>query len=101
MTRVRSAAAFSPLAVLLAHGMPWWAYLLACLSGPAAYIYRLHGVFRLAAKALDKADRAHVTGVMTTVTGCPAAFQGLPAQRRPGSSTRTRTSRDGEATNMP
>lgn len=48
---------------------PWWGYLLLGLSGPFAYIYRLHGLYRLAGKALDKADGDQVAAVMTTVTG--------------------------------
>jgi hypothetical protein len=56
-------------ALALAGDAPWWAYLLVGLSGPAAYIYRLRGLYRLAGKALDKAESDQVAAVMTTVTG--------------------------------
>lgn len=57
----------------LAEGIPWWAYTLIVLSCPAVYIYRLRGVFQLAAKALDKAEHDQVVAIMATVTGHPPA----------------------------
>jgi hypothetical protein len=68
-------------ALAIAHGAPWWAFLGLVLAGLAAYIYRLYGVFRLAGKALDKAEHDEVAAVMTTVTGRSATRR---APRRRG-----------------
>ncbi len=77
-------------ALALAGGAPWWAYLLLSLSGPAAYIYRLHGLYRLAGKALNKAESDQVAAVMTTVTGRSAQAPPDPSSPRRTSGHRGR-----------
>lgn len=62
----------------LAEGVPWWGVALIALPGPLAYIYRLHCVFRLAAKALDKAEHDDVAAIMGTVTGHPVTPSSCP-----------------------
>jgi hypothetical protein len=85
---MRWASVFVPLAAtFLVHGMPWWAYLLVGVPGisicTVAYIYRLRGVYRLAAKALEKAEHSEVAAIMTTVTGLTAmADTNTSCQRR-------------------
>jgi hypothetical protein len=71
---MRWASMFMPLAVTLPmSGMPWWVYLLVGTPGvsicTAAYIYRLHGIYKLGAKALDKAEHSEIAAIMTTITG--------------------------------
>ncbi len=69
-------------ALALASDAPWWAYLLLGLAGPVAYIYRLHGLYRLAGKALDKAESDQVAAIMTTVTGRSAQAPPDPSSPR-------------------
>gem|GEM_PF-6430559 len=60
-------------ALTFARSAPWWACLVLVFAWLAAYIYRLRGLFRLANKALDKAEHNEVAAVMTTVTGRSAS----------------------------
>lgn len=70
---MRRSFVVSSLPTLTVGGMPWWASLLlgmvAILLAFAAYIYRLSGIFRLASKALDKADPAQTANIVSAVAG--------------------------------
>lgn len=72
MNMRRSLAVLSLPAVTVG-GLPWWASLLLGLVGIllafAAYIYRLSGIFRLASKALEKADPAQTATIVSAVAG--------------------------------
>ncbi|MBV9451301.1 MAG: hypothetical protein JO345_35985 [Streptosporangiaceae bacterium] len=72
MNMRRSLAVLS-LPALTVGGLPWWASLLlglvAILLAFAAYIYRLSGIFRLASKALDRADPAQTAIIVSAVAG--------------------------------
>ncbi len=82
---VRRSLAVLSLPAMTVGGLPWWASLLlglvAILLSFAAYIYRLSGIFRLASKALDKADPAQTATIVSAVAGRERGEPGLRLPR--------------------